>query len=83
MKTITLNSDNRSILLAEDADSVLLESNYVQRGSERIYGLPSSTVTLHESVTVPDDWEPSRYLFDGTTWSANPDWVDLEDEYTE
>lgn len=78
MKTITLNSDNRSIILADDAVVVTLESNHVKKGYERIYGLPASDVTLHEGVTVPADWASSKYLFDGTTWTLNPDWTDPE-----
>lgn len=78
MKTITLNSDNRSIILADDAVAVSLETDHVRKGDERIYGLPASDVTLHEGVSVPADWESSKYMFDGSVWSDNPDWVDPE-----
>jgi len=76
MKVITLNADNRSILIAEDADAVSLEVDHVKRNDDRIYGLPKDKVTLHEGVDVPADWSPSRYIFDGTSWTQNPDWVD-------
>jgi len=78
MKTITLNADNRSILIAEDTDILSLESDHVKRNDERIYGLPQDKVTLHENVNAPSDWSSSRYLFDGTSWTQNPNWIDLE-----
>lgn len=80
MKTITLNSDNRSIITAQDTDVVTVESNHVVRNEERIYGIGAATVTLHEGVTVPEDWSSSKYFFDGSTWTLNPDWVDPEAE---
>lgn len=75
MKTITLKSDSRSILIAEDTDTVSLEADHVKRNDERIYGLPQDKVALHEGVDVPADWSSSRYLFDGTSWTQSPDWV--------
>lgn len=79
MKTITLKADNRSILLAEDTDVVTVESNHVKRNEERIYGISADTVDLHEGVTAPEDWSSSKYFFDGTAWTQNPDWVDPEE----
>jgi hypothetical protein len=49
----------------------------------------SSNTEIHSGVTPPDDWVGSKYLLqivynaDGTetlTWSANPDWVEPEEE---
>jgi hypothetical protein len=73
MKTITLISDNRSVLIAQDSDVVTLESNHIRRNDERIYGLPAGEVTLHENVQVPEDWMSSRYFFDGSVWTVNAD----------
>lgn len=72
MKTVTLKRDNRSVLIAEDSDIVVLESNHVRRNDERIYGLLASEVALHENVDVPQDWMSSRYFFDGSVWVVNP-----------
>lgn len=79
MKTITLKADNRSILIAEDTDVVTVESNHVKRNEERIYGIGADTVDLYEGVTAPEDWSSSKYFFDGTAWTQNPDWVDPEE----
>lgn len=78
MKTVTLKSDNRSILIAQDTDVVSVESNHVKRNEERIYGIGADTVTLYEGVTAPADWSSSKYFFNGTEWTQNPDWVDPE-----
>lgn len=79
MKTITFNADNRSIILTDDQAELVVETNHVKNGVQRIYGLTEDKVTLHENVTnVPEDWSPSKYLFDGTNWTENPNWVDPE-----
>ena len=80
MKTVTLKSDSRSVLIAEDSDIVALESNYVRRNDERIYGLFASEVVLHENVDVPQDWMASRYFFDGSVWEVNPSKIVLRSE---
>jgi hypothetical protein len=77
MKTITLNTDNRSIRLVEDSVGVTVNSDHVRIGETRVYGISESNVTLHEGVTnAPEDWSSSKYFFDGSDWTENPDWVD-------
>lgn len=79
MKTVTLKADNRSILLVEDSVDVTVNADHVAKGEERIYGIFDSNVDLHEGVTAPEDWAASKYFFDGSDWTANPDWVDPEE----
>jgi len=77
MKTVTLNQDNRSIILEENAVTVTVKSDHVARGDERIYGIHSGNVKLHTKVTnAPSDWAPSKYFYDGSSWTQNPNWVD-------
>ena len=39
--------------------------------------LGSGHVTITDNVTdVPEDWMGNKYLFDGATWTLNPNWVD-------
>lgn len=78
MKTIVLNSDNRSIILCDDTDVVSVESNHVKRNDERIYGIGSDTVTLQQADNAPADWSASKYFFADGSWTLNPDWVDPE-----
>ncbi len=41
----------------------------------------SSNATITGNVTnAPSDWVGNKYKLDGTTWSANPDWVDPSEE---
>ena len=30
-------------------------------------------------TNAPEDWVGNKYKLDGTTWSANPDWVEPEE----
>jgi hypothetical protein len=36
----------------------------------------SKNSIVYENVTLPNDWKPSKYLFDGSTWSKNPDYIE-------
>ena len=40
-----------------------------------IQDMNSSNSTVHTDVTPPGDWAGGKYLFDGTTWTANPDYT--------
>jgi hypothetical protein len=35
-----------------------------------------SNSTLYVYVTLPDNWKPSKYLFDGSNWALNPDYIE-------
>ena len=48
-----------------------------------IVDLNDPTTTVYADVTnTPDDWTGNKYTFDGTTWAANADCVEPEDEYS-
>jgi len=36
----------------------------------------SGNTAVYENVTPPDDWFGCKYLFDGTTWTLNPNLID-------
>jgi hypothetical protein len=36
----------------------------------------STNAVLHEDVPEVEDWVSSKFLFDGTAWALNPDWID-------
>lgn len=76
MKTITLKTNNCSIIILEDTDVVTIESNHVKCNEERIYGIGTDSVDLHEGITVPEDWATGKYFFDGIEWTLNTDWID-------
>jgi hypothetical protein len=74
MKVITLNKNNRALIIAEDDDILSIESNHVLHNEEKTYGIYEGIVTLHENVeNVPEDLNTQRYTFDGTDWTPfNP-----------
>jgi len=83
MKTITRNEDNISIWMFADDKALDVQSDKIIVGDpeELIIGdCNSSNVTVHENVTEPDDWFGWKYVYDGTTWTLNPDWVDPREE---
>jgi hypothetical protein len=84
MKTIVETSSNLSkYLLADDVDitATATEITVGDPAQFIIADLNSTTVTITDNVTnAPDDWTGNKYFFDGTTWTANPDWVDPDAE---
>jgi len=86
MKTIVETSSGLSKYLLADDVTITATADNITVGdpAQFIIGdLNSTTVTVTDNVTnAPDDWTGNKYLFDGTTWTLNPDWVDptLDDE---
>ena len=84
MKTIVEKSSGLSKYLLADDVTITATADNITVGdpAQFIIGdLNSTTVTITESITnAPDDWTGNKYKLDGTTWSANPDWVDPEAE---
>lgn len=84
MKTIVENATNLSKYLLDDAVVVTPTASNIVVGDPTMFivgDLNSGNSTVYNSVTnAPSDWSGNKYFFDGTTWTANPDWVDPEAE---
>ena len=84
MKTIVETSSNLSKYLLADDVTITATASDITVGDPAqfiIADLNSTTVTVTDNVTnAPEDWTGNKYFFDGTTWSANPDWVDPDAE---
>ena len=82
MKTIVETSTKLSKYLLADDVTITATENDITVGDPAqfiIADLNSGTTTITENVTnAPSDWVGNKYKLDGTTWSANPDWVDPE-----
>lgn len=76
MKTIVENSTNLSKYIFADDASVTISSDNIVTPNFIIADLNSSNASMIEDVTPPENWSGDRYTFDGSTWTANPDWVD-------
>lgn len=85
MKTIVETSTKLSKYLLADDVAITATADNITVGdpAQFIIGdMNSGNATITENVTnAPSDWTGNKYKLDGTTWSANPDWVDptLED----
>ena len=84
MKTIVETSTKLSKYLLADDITITATANDITVGDPAkfiIADLNSGNTTITENVTnAPSDWIGNKYKFDGTTWSANPDWVDPSEE---
>lgn len=78
MKTIVRKGSNISLYLVADNVPVTVGGDMTYIGGDLdTYACDCRTenVVLYENVTDPGDWKGCKYLFDGTTWTPNPDWV--------
>ena len=78
MKTIVRKDSNISLYLLQDDTQVIIGASSTQVGSPAEFMVGDCTAdnaVLHEGVTAPGDWAGCKYLFDGTTWTPNPDYV--------
>jgi len=84
MKTIVETSTKLSKYLLADDVVITATATEITVGDPAqfiIADLNSTTVTITDNVTnAPEDWTGNKYFFDGTTWTANPDWVDPDAE---
>ena len=84
MKTIVETSTKLSKYLLADDVTITATSDSITVGDPAqfiIADLNSSNATITENVTnEPSDWTGNKYKLDGTTWSANPDWVDPSED---
>lgn len=84
MKTIVETSTKLSKYLLADDVVITATANDITVGDPAqfiISDLNSGNATITENVTnAPEDWVGNKYKLDGTTWSANPDWVDPDAE---
>jgi len=82
MKTIVETSTKLCKYLLADDVTITATSDNITVGDPAqfiISDLNSGNTTITENVTnAPKDWTGNKYKLDGTTWSANPDWVDPE-----
>tara|TARA_Y100000356_G_C11216698_1_gene266721 strand:+ start:339 stop:608 length:270 start_codon:yes stop_codon:yes gene_type:complete len=87
-KTLTRNGSNISLYKFEDSQHIAQTENdttvYTGDSSSEIAFIiadcSSNNSTVHTGVTVPDDWYGWKYIYDGTSWSANDTFVDPREE---
>ena len=75
MKTLTHNGSNLSAYIFDDGDTITATEITTTCPDFIICDMNTSNSTIHTSVTPPEDWAGGKYFFDGTTWTANSDYV--------
>ena len=81
MKTIIENETNLSKYIFEDSAELTIDTNRIVTPDFIVDDLNSRNATTYENVTPPDDWIGNKYTFNGSTWAANPDWVELSFDF--
>ena len=79
MKTLCINQSTVSAYAFDDDQTVIQtpENTIVGNPAEFIIGdCNQDNSTLYKAITLPTDWMPTKYLFNGTDWTLNPDYVE-------
>ena len=92
MKVLTLNADNRALYLLNDEDNLEVTTDYVVIENNKIYGLNSNNTAVYyevedpllvfaesvseDSTVIDYSFAHSKFLYDGQSWSLNPNWID-------
>ena len=58
----------------DNADPLTDDGTYLTVEGSEWHTRPSSEYTIYRNVTVPDDYQHDKYKYDGTTFTANPDY---------
>lgn len=73
MKTLT--KDSLSLYLFGDDEVITMLADSVVTPQATICDCNSSNSILHTNATAPEGWAGTKFSFDGTTWSRNPDFM--------
>ena len=79
MKTITSKTTKVSIYIFNDSVELIISNGHIVVGNPVQFVITDCgniNSDLHENVTPPQDWVGHKYLFDGSDWLANPNWID-------
>jgi hypothetical protein len=83
MKVLTKNEDNICVYVWEDGVDIVISENCINAPDLVISDLNDSNSTLHENVTLPDDFAVNKYFYDGAEFTINEDYVSPEQLYQE
>jgi len=79
MKVLTNTSQsNRVVDTFEDSVVITITAENVTVDDETFLDLNSSNAAAHENATLPEDFVPHKYAYDGATWTVRANWVEPE-----
>lgn len=79
MKTLILKANKVSVYIFDDLTEININEEQIIVGNPVNFLIGDCNlhnIMLYENVTVPQDWKGHKYLFDGSNWLANPNWID-------
>lgn len=68
---------NEVMRRVKDGRTATIEGDDIHITPDTIYVGGAAEVNIVDVDSVPDDWKPNAFLYDGTTWSTNPNYAKL------
>ena len=82
MKTIVETATRLSKYLLDDSVVITKTPDHIVVGDPVefvIWDLNSANAIIYKNLdNTRSDWMGNKYMFDGTTWTQNPEWVEPE-----
>lgn len=82
MKTIVETATSLSKYLLEDDLAVTVDTDHVIVGDPPqliVSDLNADNSVVYEGVTAPADWVGNKYTFDGSNWTPNPAYINVDE----
>jgi hypothetical protein len=81
MKTLCKIESNVSLYSFEDSEIInqTIENTLIGDPIQWVIAdCNSENSLMYNNATLPTNWKPQKYIFDGINWSLNPDYVEPE-----
>ena len=76
MKALVLKPSNLCLDAFEDDDPSEVTNEFIKVRSHYYMDLNPTNASVVSCSSVPEDWEPNKYLYSNNQWTIHPDWVD-------
>lgn len=80
MKTLVKLPTNESLYLIANETYIYADDNKTIIGNPLEYSIldcNNKNTIVYTNVTPPEDWVGCKYFYDGTTWTVNPDYIQI------
>jgi len=80
MTQIICNGNNIVRYDFDDAVTINILPNKIITPGFDIGDLHLGNCSYYQNMTLPEDYEASKHVYDGVDWTLNPDWIEPVDE---
>ena len=76
-ETVYLRAINEVVRRIPDGKTASISGDIINITPNTIIDGGARNMKIVEVDSLPDDWKPHAYMYDGTTWSTNPNYAKM------